>query len=40
VPVAVWIVIVPLSPLFITIGWLYARRADALDSAFRELVEK
>jgi len=40
VPVAVWIVIVPLSPLFITIGWLYARRADALDAAFRELVEK
>jgi hypothetical protein len=40
VPVAVWIVIVPLSPLFLAIGWLYARRADALDSAFRELVEK
>jgi uncharacterized membrane-anchored protein len=40
VPVAVWIVIVPLSPLFLAIGWLYARRADALDSAFSELVEK
>ena len=40
VPVAVWVVIVPLSPLFIAIGWLYARRADALDAAFRDLVEK
>jgi hypothetical protein len=40
VPVAIWIVILPLSPLFLAIGWLYARRADALDSAFSELVEK
>jgi hypothetical protein len=40
VPVAIWIIIVPLSPLFLAIGWLYARRADALDAAFRELVEK
>jgi Transmembrane protein 43 len=40
VPVAIWIVILPLSPLFIAIGWLYARRADALDAAFRELVDK
>jgi hypothetical protein len=28
------------GPLFIAIGWLYARRADALDAAFRDLVEK
>jgi putative solute:sodium symporter small subunit len=40
IPIAIWIVIAPLSPLFIAIGWLYARRADALDAAFRELVEK
>ncbi len=40
VPVAVWILIVPMPPVFIAIGWLYARRADALDAAFRELVEK
>jgi hypothetical protein len=40
VPVAIWIVIVPLSPLFLAIGWLYARRADSLDAAFRELVDK
>ncbi len=40
VPVTIWILIVPLSPLFIALGWLYARRADALDAAFRDLVEK
>ena len=32
--------VVPLSPLFLAIGWIYARRADALDDAFRELVER
>jgi putative solute:sodium symporter small subunit len=40
IPIAIWIMVVPLSPLFIAIGWLYARRADALDEAFRDLVEK
>ena len=40
VPVTIWLLIVPLSPLFIAIGWLYARRADALDAAFRDLVER
>ncbi|MGH2873058.1 MAG: hypothetical protein ACRDL5_11435, partial [Solirubrobacteraceae bacterium] len=40
VPLAVWLLIVPMPPVFIGIGWLYARRADALDAAFRELVEK
>jgi putative solute:sodium symporter small subunit len=40
VPVPVWILVVPLLPLFLAIGWLYARRADALDDAFRDLVEK
>lgn len=40
VPVTIWVLIVPLSPLFIAIGWIYARRADALDAAFRDLVEK
>jgi putative solute:sodium symporter small subunit len=40
VPLPIWILVVPLFPLFIAIGWLYARRADALDAAFRELVEK
>jgi hypothetical protein len=27
-------------PLFVAIGWLYARRADALDDAFREVVSR
>ena len=40
IPLAIWIMLVPLWPLFIAIGWLYARRADALDAAFRDLVEK
>jgi uncharacterized BrkB/YihY/UPF0761 family membrane protein len=40
VPVSIWVLIVPLFPLFLVIGWLYARRADALDRAFRDLVEK
>lgn len=40
VPLALWLVAVPMLPLFVAIGWLYARRADALDEAFRELVER
>lgn len=40
IPVTIWVMLVPMSPLFIAIGWLYARRADALDAAFRDLVEK
>jgi putative solute:sodium symporter small subunit len=40
IPVTIWIMLVPLSPLFIAIGWLYARRADALDAAFRDLVQR
>ncbi len=39
IPVALWILVVPASPLFLAIGWLYARRAEALDSAFRDLVD-
>ena len=40
IPLSIWILLVPLWPLFIAIGWLYARRADALDAAFRDLVQK
>lgn len=40
VPLALWVMILPLLPLFLAIGWLYARRADALDDAFRDLVER
>ena len=40
VPLGLWIVVVPMLPGFVVIGWLYARRADAVDEAFRELVER
>lgn len=40
VPLGLWIVVVPMLPGFVAIGWLYARRADALDEAFSELVER
>jgi uncharacterized membrane protein len=38
VPLAIWLVVVPPFPLFVLIGWLHQRRADALDAAFRNLV--
>jgi len=40
VPLTLWILVVPIPPLFVAIGWLYARRADALDDAFRDVVER
>jgi len=40
VPLPLWILIVPLLGVFVGIGWLYARRADALDDAFQDLVER
>jgi putative solute:sodium symporter small subunit len=40
VPLPIWLLIVPLSPLFLVIAVLYARRADALDESFRELVRR
>jgi predicted Kef-type K+ transport protein len=40
VPVAVWLVAVPIFPLLFIIGALYARRAEALDESFRELVRR
>lgn len=39
-PLGLWIVVVPMLPAFVVIGWIYARRADAVDEAFRELVER
>jgi putative solute:sodium symporter small subunit len=39
IPITLWVLVVPLAPLFLFIGWIYARRADALDEAFRDLVE-
>jgi putative solute:sodium symporter small subunit len=38
VPLALWLLILPLPPVFVAIGALYVRRADALDQEFRELV--
>lgn len=40
VPISDWLLIVPLYPVFVGIGFLYARRADALDESFRELVRR
>jgi putative solute:sodium symporter small subunit len=40
VPLGLWIVVVPMLPGFVAIGWVYARRADAVDESFRELVER
>jgi hypothetical protein len=39
VPVPVLAIVVPPFPVFVAFGWLYARRAQALEQAFRELVE-
>ena len=40
VPVAIWLVIVPASPVFLALAVLYTRRADTLDEDFRELVRR
>ncbi|MHB1469836.1 MAG: hypothetical protein ACYCX7_11845, partial [Solirubrobacteraceae bacterium] len=40
VPLSDWLLTVPLYPVFLGIGFLYARRADALDESFRELVRR
>jgi putative solute:sodium symporter small subunit len=39
IPVAIWLLVIPAAPVFLAIGWLYARRADTLDAAFRDLVD-
>jgi hypothetical protein len=38
IPVADLLVAIPPFPLFVVIGWVYRRRADALDDEFRTLV--
>lgn len=38
IPLSVLVIAVPPFPLFAGIGWIYRRRADALDDAFRALV--
>jgi hypothetical protein len=39
VPLPVLAIVIPPFPVFVAFGWLYARRAQALEQAFRELVE-
>ena len=40
IPLAIWLLVVPLPPIFLILGALYTRRADALDDSFRELVRR
>ncbi len=40
IPLPLMLVLVPLFPLFVAIGWAYQRRADSLDEAFRDLVHR
>jgi len=37
-PLPIVLVAFPPFPLFVAIGWLHQRRADALDAEFRELI--
>jgi len=39
IPVTILAVLWPPFPLLVGIGWLYARHAEALEEAFRELVQ-
>ena len=39
VPLPVLLIVLPPFPLFVAFGWLYARRAAALEDEFRDLVE-
>jgi hypothetical protein len=38
VPLPIVVLAFPIFPLIVLIGWLYQRRADALDDSFRELL--
>jgi len=39
VPLPIVLLVVPPFPLFLVLGWLYARRAERLEASFRELVD-
>ncbi len=39
VPLPIVVIVWPPFPLLVAIGWLYARRAGALEESFRDLVE-
>jgi len=38
IPVAALLVVAPLLAIFVAIGAIYRRRADALDASFRDLI--
>jgi O-antigen/teichoic acid export membrane protein len=40
VPLPILLVVGPPFPLFVAIGWLFQRRADAVDAAFQQLIEQ
>jgi putative solute:sodium symporter small subunit len=40
IPLPLWIIVVPMLPVFVAIGWVYARRADEIDDGFRDLVQR
>jgi hypothetical protein len=39
VPLTLLLIVLPPFPVFVAFGWLYARRAQAIEQAFRELIE-
>ena len=40
VPLAGWLVAGPVFPVFVVIGAVYQRRANALDQSFRDLIRE
>ena len=40
VPLAAWLVAAPAFPVFVVIGVVYERRANALDQSFRDLIRE
>lgn len=39
-PLPLVLISLPLFVLFVALGWIYQRRADALDASFSELLEE
>ncbi len=37
-PLPVLLIVIPPFPIFVAFGWLYERRARALEQEFRDLV--
>jgi putative solute:sodium symporter small subunit len=40
IPLAAWLVAAPAFPVFVVIGAVYERRANALDQSFRDLIRE